>query len=67
LISCSLSNTNEIIGRLRKAGIRCTEIGRFQDLAKGRWLVSDGKREELKGKSVQDELWIALSKYGNLP
>ena len=66
LISCSPPDSSVIKDQLEKAGIPCNEIGRFHESAYGRWIVSDGKRMELKELSVQDELWPALSKYGNL-
>jgi len=65
LISCSVSDGQTIMSSLKSSGIPCEEIGRFHDLSYGRWLVSRGKREELKEISVQDELWRALSKYGD--
>jgi hydrogenase expression/formation protein HypE len=67
LIACAASDSVIIKDRLGAENIPCAEIGRFQDLTKGRWIVSKGKREELTGVSVQDEIWPALSEYGNLP
>ncbi len=66
LISCSSFDAPVVINRLKWAGIRCEEIGRFHNASTGRWLVSKGKKVELKEKSVQDELWRALREYGDL-
>ncbi len=67
LIACSSSDSSLIKERLSFGDIPCVEIGKFQELRKGRWIVSKGKKEEVRGMSVQDELWPALNKYGNLP
>lgn len=67
LISCLASEASAVIARLNSEAIPCTEIGKFRDLSHGRWIISKQKKVELKGKSVQDELWVALGKYGNLP
>ncbi len=67
LIACAASDSGIIKDRLSSENIPCAEIGKFQDVAKGRWIVSKGKREKLTGMSVQDEIWPALSKYGNFP
>jgi hydrogenase expression/formation protein HypE len=65
LVSCQEGDSESIADKIRSEGIPCAEIGKFRDLNFGRWLISGGKRMELKGMSVQDELWPALSKYGN--
>jgi len=67
LIACATPDSVTIKDRLSAENIPCAEIGKFQDAAKGRWIVVKGKREKLTGMSVQDEIWPALSKYGNLP
>jgi len=67
LIACTSSDSKTIIDSLASRSIPCKEIGKFQELSKGRWIISREKREELMGMSVQDEIWPALSKYGNLP
>lgn len=66
LISCSGSDSDFIRNRLTATGIPCAEIGKFRELSLGRWLVSREKRTELKELSIQDELWRALGKYGDL-
>jgi hydrogenase expression/formation protein HypE len=65
LIACAASDSKIIVDSLASRNIPCIEFGKFQELAKGRWIVSNEKREELIGMSVQDEIWPALSKYGN--
>jgi hydrogenase expression/formation protein HypE len=65
LISCPSSESGTIIERLAAKGITCTQIGLFRDASFGRWLISGDKRSELKDLSIQDELWPALSKYGD--
>ncbi len=67
LISCARSDASAITDRLKSEGIPCSEIGRFREETYGRWILSKGKKEEIREKSVQDELWDALGKYGNLP
>jgi hydrogenase expression/formation protein HypE len=67
LIACADSETNSVITEVASKGIPCVEIGRFSDVSQGRQILSNGKKEELKEMSVQDELWTALSKYGHLP
>ena len=66
LITCNPDDSESIIGRLSGEDIPCAEIGELRDLSFGRWIVSDGKRQELTDLSVQDELWVALGKYGDL-
>jgi len=65
LISCKQSDSETIRSVLESAAVRCTEIGRFHDASFGRWIVTGTRKEELKGVSVQDELWPALGKYAN--
>ena len=49
LIACAASDSGIIKDRLSSENIPCAEIGKFQDVAKGRWIVSKGKREKLNG------------------
>ena len=66
LIACEKADVVSIEDRLKTEKIRCTEIGRFLPENQGRWILHDGVRQRLDVMSVQDELWPALSKYGNL-
>jgi hydrogenase maturation factor len=67
LIACEKADVDLIVKRLKIEKILCTEIGRFLERNEGRWILSNGARQRIEETSVQDELWPALSKYGNLP
>jgi hydrogenase expression/formation protein HypE len=67
LIACEKADVDLIVNRLKIDKILCTEIGRFLPQDQGRWILSKGSRKRIDDISVQDELWPALSKYGNLP
>jgi len=67
LIACSGSDSSTIKERLNTEGISCEDIGKFHESSRGRWIVSKEGREKILGMSVQDELWPALGKYGDLP
>jgi hydrogenase expression/formation protein HypE len=66
LIACPNDRSGAIIDTLRENDIPCAEIGRFRELGFGRWIVSRKGKLKLTGNSVQDELWPALRKYGDL-
>jgi len=66
LIACSKRSSEIIAGRLRSIGVECNTIGRFLPLRKGRFLQIGRKRVSVTDISIQDELWKALRKYGNL-
>ncbi len=66
LISCSAENVRSIISALSREGINCTQIGRFLPLSRGRKLWMGKERKTIKDISIEDELWRALSEYGNL-
>jgi len=66
LIACEKTDVDLIVKRLKTDKILCTDIGRFLPPKQGRWILSNGSRKRIDEISVQDELWPALSKYGNL-
>ena len=66
LIACEKSDVDSIVNQLKAEKILCTEIGRFLPREQGEWILHTGSRRRINEKSVQDELWPALSKYGNL-
>ena len=66
LIACKATDSKLIISELQAVDIPCTEIGEFLPSAEERWLESRGKKETLSAKSIQDELWPTLRKYGDL-
>ena len=66
LIACASADSATLIHELQNGDIECAEIGKFLASVKERWLETDGKKEHLSPKSVQDELWHQLSKYGDL-
>ena len=66
LIACPKNSSELVTRRLRSAGVECNTIGRFLPLRRGRFLKTTGKRIRITESSIQDELWNALRKYGNL-
>jgi hydrogenase expression/formation protein HypE len=64
VIACSTNHSDEIASALKKKGIPCTEIGRFNSSPSKRELrFPSGERKKLRETSIEDELWHALSKY----
>lgn len=66
LITCNPDDSKAVIGELSRGLIPCVEIGKLHELSFGRWIDIEGKRMKLTDLSVQDELWVALGKYGDL-
>jgi hydrogenase expression/formation protein HypE len=67
LIACSQGSQDQVIRLLKRNGIECATIGRFVPKKAGRILkFKDGHSETIEDVSIQDEIWPALSKYGNL-
>ena len=66
LIACPKNSSELVTRRLRSAGVECNPIGRFLPLRRGRFLETAGKRIRITENSIQDEIWKALRKYGNL-
>ena len=66
LMACSNNSSRLITSRLESQGISTTAIGRFLPLKKGRTLKENESEVRVTEASIQDELWDALRKYGNL-
>lgn len=67
IIACSSRDQDRVIESVSDAGISCTRIGRFVSRSRGRvLLLRDGSKMRVTDVSIQDELWRALSEYGNL-
>jgi hydrogenase expression/formation protein HypE len=66
LLACGGTSTKLITRRLRAASVRCTEIGKFLPLRRGRLLKTKRKQIALTERSIEDEIWDALRKYGDL-
>ena len=68
LIACSVKSESMVKNALLRKGIQCSTIGMFLRNRKERKLIThDGnqvKSLRLSGRSVQDEIWPALEKYG---
>lgn len=65
LISCSARSSGTIIKRLISSGVPCANIGEFLPLKNGRALDRNGKSTSVSQKTLREELWHALRKYGN--
>lgn len=66
LISCSSNYGDYISKRITRLGIACRKIGRFLPSSRRRFLRGPYGEREVTENSIQDELWEALRKYGNL-
>ncbi len=65
LIACSSKTESKVIHTLVSKGIRCTKIGRFFPLRRGRTLIRAGRQLVVTEESIQDELWPTLRKCRN--
>lgn len=66
LIACREESKNLIMRKLHSNGIRCSEIGRFLPLKKGRKLQKGDLSLTIYEREIQDELWGVLRKYRDL-
>jgi hydrogenase expression/formation protein HypE len=64
LVACESSDEKRILSALRAKNIQGTKIGEFVPKKKGGWLFEAGKSQRITVKSIEDEIWKALRKYG---
>lgn len=67
IIACGEKWKGVILEKLHSNDIRCSEIGRFLPLKRGRRLQKIKTSMTIREDNIQDELWPALRKYGDLP
>ena len=67
IIACSEESKGHILEELNSKDIQCTEIGRFLPIKSGRKLLKNGDYMGIRESEIQDELWVALRKFGDFP
>ena len=67
IMACKEESKNSVLNKLHSNGIRCSEIGRYLLPKEGRRLEKNGVSVAIREGEIQDELWEALRKYGDLP
>lgn len=66
IIACGKGAEKEIAEELQSNGIPCTEIGQFLQRGQGHILRRGNESVTITEGWIQDELWRALRKYGDL-
>ncbi|MDG6907110.1 MAG: hydrogenase [Nitrososphaerota archaeon] len=66
LIACPSSYGDYVSKQITRLGIACARIGRFLPSSKRRFLRRPNGECKITQDAIQDELWEALRKYGNL-